>query len=686
MMIVSGELVPGDYCAKRNMLASSKSPYLRMHACDPVNWVPWEFVEGNLGRLGKPLLISIGYYSCKWCHVMHRESFMNPEVAEWINRVFIPVKVDREERPDVDEYYMIYCASTRGSCGWPLTVVADDEGRPFFVATYLRPEDIVELARVVEEVVREEEHLSIAKESQELMNALMNPSPGKDLPKNALGLVADAASQAFDEVYGGFGSGPKFPQAPIILALLAHYLRKGSQLSLAMTSITLHRIASGGIHDWVDGGFHRYAIDREWRTPHFEKMLYDQAVLARVYGESIKLLHDPVFSAVSSGIVRLLREKFLIKGGLASSLSAESCGEEGTYYSFTLSEVRDALGDLYEDASRVFEFKEEGNYVDELSGAASGRNLLFIGSPIPEVAAREGLGVDEVLNIIRAVSARLAVIRRGRCPPERDEKVITSWNGLAIWGISSLVSAGIDQALNLAMETYSRLKKSVIDGDRVWHEWVDGEARVRGMLADYAHLSLGLLSLHFVTGDEEALELSYTIAARIPKEFQSGDGFLKIRPGGPLEMYEGPYPSGYSAAVEVMERLGRILGDEALKQAARRAIKAISPSFENSPLRYPYLGVSADLVVKGTIDVVVSGGDEVADVMIKIATLPHHPINVVANRPGGYLSRTTTYARTMTPIGNKPTIYVCEEGTCLLPTNDVDKVLRYIKDRMYRGR
>ncbi len=661
------------------MLAGSSSPYLRMHACDPIEWVDWSYVEERLGKLGKPLFISIGYYSCKWCHVMHRESFQNPSVAEWLNRVFVPVKVDREERPDVDEYYMTYCMAARGSCGWPLTVLADEWGRPFYAATYMKPGDLIELARAVEEEVKRGGLAGIAERAAATLELIMMPSPA-GVPEKPLVAVASTASSIYDPAYGGFGGPPKFPQAPLLLALLAASERHGLSQAAGMVVETLHYIVSGGIHDWVDGGFHRYAVDRDWRTPHFEKMLYDQAVMARVIGEVLKRGQDPVLEIAGKGVVRLLHGHFMTEAGLASSLDAEAGGGEGLYYTLTPDEMKEALGDLYQEASKIFDFAAEGNYLDEQTGRPSGRLLLHIGEPIPRLAERLGLSVREALGVIERVAGRLRPVRLERGPPGRDGKVIAGWNGLALWGLSALVHRGIPGALDLALEVYRRVASSLIDGCTVYRVWGGGGAYVEGMLPDYAHLSLGLLALHSATGRDDALELAHCIAREIPSRFQGSGGELRYKPGGPMEVYEGPHPSGYAAAVEVMWRLGGLLGDEALRESALRAARAIAGHVESDPLRYPYAAVALDLIRGPSLDVVVAEGRGFRGIVEALSKLPFYA-TLAANRRGGYLWSSTSYARSMPPVDGDATIYVCERGACGLPTKNPSSAMEYVERR-----
>ena len=673
-------------CERPNRLARARSPYLRMHACDPVDWRSWEEVEPLLGRLEKPLFISIGYSSCHWCHVMHRESFMNSEVARELNAAFIPVKVDREERPDVDEYYMAYCMAAGGSCGWPLNIVALPDGRPFFVATYMRPGDLIELARAVREAweSRRGDLEAVASRAAEVLESIF--SPGREVPLGPEALDAGfrELSSLYDPLYGGFGERPKFPESPKHVFLMHYYARRGYQDALSMVEHTLSMMVAGGIHDKIWGGFHRYTVDRDWRTPHFEKMLYDQAAIARVIGELALAgaAGEPLRWAASK-LVSFLEEFMLVEGGgLASALDAESGGVEGGFYTWTLDELEEALGDDFDLARRVFSFREEGNYIDEVTGGPSGRNILHIESRLDRLASALGIEVGELLGFIDRVAGRLRSYSRdrGREPPARDDKVLASWNGLALWGLSRLAEAE-PRALDLAWRVARFLEENLVDGDRVYRAW-RGEAYIEGFLDDHAHLALGFTALHEATGRERLLELAYDIARRIPERFQGAGGELRLKPGGPVELQDGPYPSGYSAAVHAMLMLGRLFGDSRLLESAVSALRAASHPLSSQPTRYSYMLVALDFKVNPSYEVVVAVESEgaVGEVWRGLWS-EYTPARVTCWKSrAGRLESLASHLRNMPPVEGKPTIYVCREGACSLPTTDPARASRYMAE------
>ncbi|MCE4610634.1 MAG: thioredoxin domain-containing protein [Desulfurococcales archaeon] len=672
-------------CERPNRLARARSPYLRMHACDPVDWRSWDDVEPLLGRLEKPLFISIGYSSCHWCHVMHRESFMNPEVARALNEAFIPVKVDREERPDVDEYYMAYCMVSVGSCGWPLNVLAMPDGKPFFAATYMRPGDLIELARAVKEVweSRKGELESVASKAVEVLEALFKPAREAELGPEVLDAAYRELESLYDPAYGGFGERPKFPESPKLVFLLYYYARRGVVEALDMAYDTVDAIASGGIHDKVWGGIHRYTIDRDWRTPHFEKMLYDQAMIARILGElELAGRGSPVTKWISRKLVDFLESFMMVKdGGLASALDAESGGIEGGFYTWTLSELEEALGDDFNIAKKIFGFREEGNYVDEVTGGPSGRNILHATARLEVLSGALGYRVEELLSIIDKIAGKLRSYAREKRvePPARDDKVVASWNGLAVWGLSRLRYTS-PRALELAVKVANFIEGKLIDGDRVYRAWL-GEPYGEGFLDDYAHLALGFIELHEALGRERYLEVAYLLARAIPERFQGAGGELRLKPGGAVELQDGPYPSGYSAAVDVMARLGRLLGDEKLSEASLKALKAASYTLASQPTRYSYMLVALDFKVNPSYEVVIALEREGSVSQVeKSLWRSYTPARITCWKPrGGSLERLASHLKSMQPIEGKPTIYICREGVCSLPTTDPLKASEYMQ-------
>nr|MEB3860298.1 thioredoxin domain-containing protein [Desulfurococcales archaeon] len=491
-------------CSKPNRLARERSPYLRMHACNPVDWHPWGEEAFKRARMeDKPVHISIGYSSCHWCHVMARESFEDPEVARVLNEVFVNVKVDREERPDVDRYYMSYCQAVGEGCGWPLTIIATPDGKPFFVATYLPREKLLSLARAVERAWREDRSRveEVAEDSDKALSSLLLPSRGVDeVPGDVYSRAVAALRASFDEVFGGFGYQPKFPNPTIHLFLLRQWYRTRSFDSLLMVERSLKSMILGGIRDHVGGGFHRYSTDRYWVLPHFEKMLYDQGSMLLLLSEAYQATGDADYLEVAVETSRFLeREMKGAEGAFYSSIDSESGGVEGLYYTWTLEELSAALsGEELEVAVKAFNVSREGNYRDEATGRRTGRNVLYLGRPVEAIARDLGMDARELKRILSRLKESLARFRESSKPrPMTDTKILADWNGLAIAGLARLANVtGDNRWLELALNACSFIRENMMEGSLLYHAYKDGEAYVEGFLDDYSLVAWGLLEAY----------------------------------------------------------------------------------------------------------------------------------------------------------------------------------------------
>ncbi|MFN4046322.1 MAG: thioredoxin domain-containing protein, partial [Acidilobaceae archaeon] len=455
-----------------NRLVGSRSPYLLQHACNPVDWRPWGsgvFEEARVS--GRPLFISIGYSTCHWCHVMARESFEDAEVAMVLNEYFIPVKVDREEMPDVDSFYMAYCLSVSASCGWPLNVIAAPDGRPFYVRTYMSKRELLWVLLQVAKAWNGGERGEVERVASEAMEALrLMWAPGAGILdfEEAFKSAYASLSSEYDPVYGGFGSGPKFPVPHNISFLFRYWYRFGDGDAVEMALRTLDYMISGGIHDIVGGGFHRYAVDRKWLLPHFEKMLYDQALILAALLEAYAITGDVTYRWASGKIVDFaLRELQSPEGGFYSAVSSESGGVEGGFYTWSVGELREALEDEeFKTSHRLFNVSDRGNYVEEATGRTTGRNILYIGLPLREASRIYGLSLEELLEFIDRVSTKLSRLRGSRPKPEIDDKILGDWNGLMI---SSLARAyqvlGYSGALEAAVKAAEFIESNMVEGD-----------------------------------------------------------------------------------------------------------------------------------------------------------------------------------------------------------------------------
>ncbi|MCU0665444.1 MAG: thioredoxin domain-containing protein [Myxococcota bacterium] len=574
-----------------NRLAQCSSPYLRQHAHNPVDWLPWgEEALSKARTEDKPLLLSLGYSTCHWCHVMAHESFEDVSVASVLNRGFVAVKIDREERPDLDNLYITACQLVRGHAGWPLTVLALPDGRPFFVATYM-PKDsrpgrlgFLELLTHIEREWQTDrgEILEAAGEITLAVQDALRPERLEPISR------ADARSQAIahllrdlDQAHGGFGRAPKFPM-PQKLLLLLSAAREGHERAREAVRITLDAMANGGIHDVLDGGFHRYSTDRAWKLPHFEKTLYDQALLLWVYAEAFDVLGDPRYQATALSTARFLLSKLRLQsGGLASGLDADSDGEEGRTYLWTMSELRAALrGPGLELATLLYGATDQGNVADEATGRPSGHNVLHRHVPLLTAAARLELTESDATHLLDAVHLALSQQRQTRPSPMRDDKQLADWNAMAAVALlragtllkDASLTASATRIVQCLLESHRNLEC------RLTHCASDPLTGL-GFLDDYAWVSLACLELFEVNGEERYRTLATSFASTMVKLFgDPSTGAFTLAAGDsprlfamPMSSVDGALPSGYSVAIHALERIATSTAHEELKKAAMRA-------------------------------------------------------------------------------------------------------------------
>ena len=507
-----------------NRLVLETSPYLRQHAHNPVDWFPWGEEAFERARAeDKPVFLSIGYSTCHWCHVMERESFDNVEVATLMNELFVCIKVDREQRPDIDDIYMTAVQVTQQRGGWPMSSFLLPDRRPFFGATYFPPQQFVNLMRQVDAAWRERRpdlEASAAQITDLVRQITAARGAAKNLGREAIGEAVQGLVASTDRVHGGFGGAPKFPNETNLLLLLEEALRTGDRAPLDAASITLRAMARGGIHDQVGGGFHRYSVDGRWLVPHFEKMLYNQAHLLRAYALAWRLTGDPLLARVARETADyVLRDMTSPEGAFYSATDADSeaaDGEsvEGEFFVWTKEQLRDALPpDDAELTIRLFGVTDAGNFEH--------RNILFLDRPLDESAADFGLPLDELLDRLDRIRERLYRVRERRPHPLRDDKVLTSWNGMTIRALAEAAGAlGEPAYAEAAARAANFLWRNVRrDGGGLWRVWLDGEASTPGLVQDYAHLAQAFVALHDVTDDGEWLEWAATVASEMVERF-----------------------------------------------------------------------------------------------------------------------------------------------------------------------
>jgi uncharacterized protein YyaL (SSP411 family) len=586
-----------------NRLAREKSPYLLSHAGNPVDWYPWgEEAFAAARARDVPLFVSIGYSACHWCHVMEHESFEDAEVARLMNEHLVAVKVDREELPAVDHLFMAYCQGMTGSGGWPLTVVATPEGKPFFAGTYFPKQSgfgrpgMLELAPLLGRLWREQRErvLETAAQLEGALAQQVRPAVGPLPGREQIDEVQGELVRLYDPRWGGFGAAPKFPTVPWLFFLLRYAERHGGDgRARAMVEETLRAMRLGGVYDQVGGGFHRYSTDAGWLVPHFEKMLYDQALLALAYTEAFRLWGEEAFKRTAAEIIAyVLSELRAPEGGFAAAEDADSEGEEGRFYLWDLEEVTALLGPAAAgEFAAAFHLSARGNFTSEV-GERSGRNIPHRLSPLSLGASDFVLpasGLPPALETSRAV---LLAARGRRVRPRRDDKVLADWNGLMI---AALARAAVvleepsyaREAADAAGFVLARLRDA---GGNLLHRYRDGEAAFPAVLDDYADLAWGCLELHAATGERRWLEEARTLVAVMDARFGDGSGGLFFSAPDPLLPLrqsiatDAALPAGAAVAAEVLARLGAATGDTRYAQRARELVRSLAGELERAPL------------------------------------------------------------------------------------------------------
>ena len=645
--------------AHTNRLAHEKSPYLLQHAHNPVDWFPWgEEAFAKARKENKPIFLSIGYSTCHWCHVMERESFENADVAELMNRYFVSIKVDREERPDIDKIYMTAVQATTGSGGWPMSVWLTPDLKPFYCGTYFPPESrygrpgFKELLQRVHDVW-ESNPDGVVAQAKQVMDVLTEhsalPAAGDTRLDDApLKLGLDQFRLVYDSKYGGFGGAPKFPR-PVVLNFL---FRVGGK---DMALFTLRKMGEGGMFDQLGGGFHRYSVDERWLVSHFEKMLYDQAQLVCSCVDAYQITHDPFFADIARRTCDyVLRDMTAPDGGFYSAEDADSEGVEGKFYVWTRKEIEQVLGDKAESFCRAYDVDTPGNW-------EHGLNVLH-GAGFPEERTK------------------LFAAREKRVRPHRDEKILTAWNGLMISAFAR-ASQALDEpkyraaALNAAhLILTSRIK----DGKLMRTETVPG------MVEDYAFFANGVVDLYETDFDPQwllkAIELSDTMLKLFydPKDggFFQTDGRDENVLVRSKEDYDGAEPSGNSMATLLLLRLAQFTDRDDYRKAAERTLTAFSPLMQRAPHVVPQMLCALDLYLSKPKQIIIAGKSD--DTMLRVIREKFLPNKIVAHADQR-LVKLMPYIKDMTPVDGKATAYVCEDFVCQLPTNDIEALRKLLE-------
>ncbi|HYC19272.1 MAG TPA: thioredoxin domain-containing protein [Candidatus Bathyarchaeia archaeon] len=691
----------------RNALASEKNLYLLQHANNPVDWYPWGAEAFDKARHeDKPLFLSIGYSTCHWCHVMAHESFEDPEIARMMNDAFVNVKVDREERPDIDDVYMEVCQAMTGQRGWPLSIVMTPDARPFFAATYIPKETrfgrtgMLELIPRIQETWRQK-RAEIDTSAAEIVSVLRASSPppsAGDINASAIQIAYEELICLFDDVHGGFGSAPKFPTPHSLMFLLRYWKRTGEHKPLQMVEKTLQAMRHGGLWDHVGFGFHRYSTDAEWLVPHFEKMLYDQALLGLAYSEAYQATGNDEYARVVRELFSFVsREMTSSEGGFYTAIDADSEGEEGKFYLWRLEELERGLtAKQAQLACIVFNLESSGNYSDESTGERTGKNILHITQSVTALAAELKIDEETLRNRNESIRQRLYEQREKRAHPVRDDKVLADWNGLMIASLAKGARAlGEPRYAAAAVKAADFILERMRDREgQLLHRYRKGEARVTAALNDYAFLIWGLSELYETTFETRYLAAALELVDHVLTHFKddAGGGFystadyaesliLRTR-----DVFDGALPSGNSAMLMNLTFLGHLTGRAEYFDEASRLGRALSHEVDRAPQAHTHLLSALDLALGPSYETFICGDSRSEDTQRMLRALGTHflPCNVVVFRPAETehpeIAEIAPSTKVHMCIDGKPTAYVCQNYACNVPTTDTAEMLRMLEE------
>ena len=673
---------------KPNRLINEKSPYLLQHAHNPVDWYPWSQDALDKARAeNKPIFLSIGYASCHWCHVMEQECFSDQQVADLLNQAFVCIKVDREERPDLDAAYMAVCQAMGRNCGWPLNILLTPTLNPFYAASYIPKHsnaDMVGVLDLVPQVVQiwktQPKQLEIVgADIKARIKALETRTQEKQLGKEVLQDGYDRLTLEFDTENGGFGRAPKFPTPHKLLLLLHLYARTGNKKALAMVEKTLTQMRLGGVCDQLGFGVHRYSTDHQWLVPHFEKMLYDQALMAMAYTEAFQATGANRDALAAKEIFEyVLRDLAASQGGFYSAQDADSEGEEGKFYVWTIGEVFDTLPPAdAELAVHIYGLKPNGNFF-----GSEGKNILHIAEPLEELAPYKGLTLPELIDRLHSIREALFEARKKRVPPAVDEKVLADWNGLMV---AALAKAGAalnePKLIEAAQKTSDFILNNMVDDSLLYHRWAKGERAVEGFLDDYAFLVYGLIELYEAAFQDKYLQAAADLTKTMIDKFwdSKNGGFYQSQISEAnlpkiKQLYDGAIPSGNSVALQDLLLLSRLTNEPKYEAMATQMTKTFAEEIEGAPEAYTFFLSALDFMIGPSFSVMLVGKLNENDTSDMLSELRKH-----------YLPTKTIQLQEPSKAGlgyqqleGKATAYICRDQTCLPPTNNVAPMLEQL--------
>lgn len=694
-----------------NRLINSKSPHLLQHAHNPVDWYPWgEEAFAKARKENKPIFLSVGYSTCHWCHVMEHESFENLEIAHILNDNFVCIKVDREERPDVDGVYMTFVQATTGNGGWPMSVWLTPDLKPFFGGTYFPPQQFAALLEKIAASWKTEGDKirassdSITRQLQQF--AARSPAETK-IDTTFLDDGYAQIKSSYDSRFGGFGDAPKFPRPVAFNFLLRYYARTGRQDALDMTLFTLHKMAEGGLHDHIGGGFHRYSTDARWHVPHFEKMLYDQAQLACSYLDAYQITHDKFYADVARDILDYVQRD--MTGADGQFYSAEDADgplpenpakhAEGAFYVWTQKEIADALD---KDTADIFDFyygvERNGNVENDSRGELSGKNVLIVSHTVADTAKKFSKSPDEIQKALTDARRKLFAVRAKRPRPFLDDKTITAWNGLMISAFArGYQLLGDPKYLATAEKSAQFIQSKLYDAKtgKLLRRYRDGDPSIDSFASDYAFLIQGLLDLYEASFDINDLAWTETLQKKQNERFwdnEHGGYFSTTGQDTNIllhtkEDYDGAEPSPNSVSALNLLRLGEMLDNKEFRQMADEIIRAFGEQLKRAPSAMPQMLAALDFDSAKPKQIVIAGNPEAPDTRAMLQAVNEHfiPNKIVLLADGGkgqaFLGEHLEFIHDIKPNGGKATAFVCKNYICQLPTTDIAAMVKNIESK-----
>lgn len=695
--------------SKANELIHEKSPYLLQHAYNPVNWYPWNEVSLNLAKQqNKPIFLSIGYSTCYWCHVMEREVFENPEIAKLMNEYFVNIKVDREERPDIDRIYMLALQSITGAGGWPMSMFLTPDLKPFYGATYIPPkakygragfEDVITQIHELWETKRDE-ILESGNQIYEHLENKITSVYNKDEQLNDVPVKSGymLCQKIFDYENGGFGTGNKFPRTSILDFLLAYNKIYSEVEALDMVTYTCQKMFLGGIYDHLGGGFHRYSVDTIWRVPHFEKMLYDQAQLIWTYADTYLVSKNSLFLNVAEDTAKYILSSLLSpEGAFYSAEDAESAvvetkpneKEEGASYLWTKEELDGILGNDADIFNYYFGILPHGNTLNDPHEVFKNKNVLYIANDVFDTARKFDKTPEEITQFIASSKKKLLEIRNKRPAPHLDDKILTSWNALTIKAFCKLYQVtGNNDYLNIAKKAAGFIKQNLFDSKNriLLHRYRDGEAKFNASLEDYAYLIDALINLYESSFETSHLEFSLELNSIAVEKFydKENSGFYDVETSSEIilrtkEIYDGAEPSGNAVQILNMLRLGIITTNNELTDMAVNSLKLFFDELQKYPFSYPCSVFDLMFYLNSAKEIIIAGNDKVSADLLNQVYMTYLPFKVILKADKN-IEKISSFINNKTFNFEESKVYICKDYKCELPVSNIEDLNNLLKN------